>query len=76
MRKPNCEKCKKKKCTETGTPCKKVEKYLHSIGVRARDWIRPKVSSQKRENGEWREIPFSSMGDFPEDKNPYFGGNI
>jgi hypothetical protein len=48
-------------CQNTGKPCKKVEKILKKEGIYSRDWIRPKMPSDKRKNGQWREIPMSSL---------------
>lgn len=76
MRKPDCSKCRKKECLKTGRVCKRIEKYLRKNQIHSADWIRPELSSKKRGKGRWREIPFSSLGDVPEDKNPYFDPNI
>ena len=57
-----CNDCKDKVCLKTGKPCKKMEIYLRSKGIKSRDWIRPRVSPKKDEKdkmGRWREIPAS-----------------
>ena len=55
--------------------CSELNKHLKSQGIYSAEWIRPRVSSAKRnERGKWREIPFSALNkDNKEDKNPYFG---
>ena len=55
MRKPNCEKCKRKPCIKTGKPCKKVERWMNKQGIFRTDYIRPRVAGGKA----WREIPMS-----------------
>ena len=63
MEKTPCQKCKEKTCLETGKPCKEVEKLLNSKKIYKSDFIRPMMSSEKRERGlsKFREIPFSSL---------------
>ena len=56
-----CKDCKeKKKCRNI---CPKLEKYLKSIGIYSAGYIRPSMSSQKRNNGygRHREVPFSAI---------------
>ncbi len=42
-----------------------MEKYLRDNGIFGRDYIRPMMSSAKRERGlsKYREIPFSALSD-------------
>jgi len=42
-----------------------MEKYLRDNGIFKRDYLRPEMSSAKRERGlsQHREIPFSSLSD-------------
>ena len=70
MKKFNCKKCKDKVCLKSGKPCNKVEKMLKDNGVFSRDYIRPQMSSSKRDRGRHREVPFSSIG---MDSNGNFG---
>ena len=45
---------------------------MQKEGIKAASYIRPKVSSAKRnEKGAWREIPFSALSKIDKDKNPY-----
>jgi len=72
-----CEKCpKREKCK---TLCKKVKAYLFSEGIRASNYIRPRLprSAIKRlkKQGEtnnlyWREIPFSALPTEDDSKDP------
>ena len=59
-----CETCKKKECLVEGKgygkPCDALECELRALGVKGRDWIRPRVSpkrDKKQGIGRWREIP-------------------
>lgn len=75
-----CQKCKDKICENSGTPCKKVEKFLRDNGVMSRDWSGKQISAHKRSLGNGygkREIPFSAMGDEWRAKNlgENFGGD-
>lgn len=56
-----CEICKDKTCLKTKKPCKKAEKEMRREGVYSREYIRPQLSSQKRDLGHWREIPLSNL---------------
>lgn len=56
-----CDKCKDKKCLRDGTVCSKLNEYMLKRGIYGAEWIRPRISSKKREKGEWREIPFSAF---------------
>jgi hypothetical protein len=60
----NCKNCKEKKCLKTGSPCAKVELFLRSQGVYGVEYIRPMISTDRRQEGysKFREIPFSSLG--------------
>lgn len=75
LRKPNCEKCKNKTCLKKGKPCKEVERWFASFGIKGDLWIRPEISTQKRKDGlgRSREVPFSAIkwdvdNDFAHDK--------
>lgn len=58
-----CKDCKDKVCLKDGKPCKKVEQYLRTEGIRGREWIRPEFSKKDRqEKGRWKEIPFTMLG--------------
>jgi len=37
-----CDTCKDKKCLKTGRPCKEVEKYLKSQGIKKAGYMNPK----------------------------------
>ena len=53
--------CKHKSCITTKKPCEAVEGILRQDGIKSADWIRPKMASDKRGKGSWREIPFSML---------------
>jgi hypothetical protein len=60
----NCQECKSKTCLVTGEPCAMVEALLRSDGIYGSDYIRPMISTDRRQEGysKFREIPFSSIG--------------
>ena len=58
----DCLKCKNKTCLKDGKPCKRVELYLQSQGIKSQEWIRPKMPHARRNGSPYREIPFSSLG--------------
>ena len=59
----NCNDCQNKTCLTTGKPCQEMEKYLRDNKIYGRNFVRPMMSSSKRERGlsKYREIPFSSL---------------
>ena len=70
---PNCEECQQRKCIETGKPCKLVERWLKTFGIKSADWIRPENPKGIRDiKGRWKETPFSALGEKDREKNPYF----
>lgn len=72
MVKTTCEKCKKKECSETGKPCKKIEEALRKEKIYSRDYIRPHLPYRLRKKfGKWREIPLSSLH-YNEDTGEYY----
>jgi hypothetical protein len=60
---PNCLKCQKKTCKNSGKPCADIERYLRRMGIYGRDWIRPQMSKNKRNDGDGRsrEVPISMI---------------
>jgi len=53
-----CEECKDKICLKKKKPCRKVERYMLSLGIRGRGWIR-----KKNRDDKISERPFSSMSE-------------
>ena len=58
----DCRKCKKKICLEIKKPCSCIENKLRKEGIKSSNWIRPKMPSDKRHDGNiWRELPFPDV---------------
>ena len=54
-----CQDCKDKKFCST--PCAALNKYLKDNGIYSADYIRPRISSSKRGEGVYREIPVEDI---------------
>ena len=54
-----CDRCKEH--NTCSTPCTKLNKYLKSQGIYSADYIRPRISSSKRGEGVYREIPVEDI---------------
>ena len=71
-----CEDCTNKTCIKSGKPCKEIEGLLQKEGIFGRDWIRPMRSFKARGDGKgkFREVPFSAIKIFDNDKPPVNNG--
>ena len=71
-----CEDCVNKTCEKSGKPCKAVEGVLQKEKIYGRDWIRPMRSFKARGDGKgkFREVPFSAIRIFDNDKPPVNNG--
>lgn len=58
-----CEQCQRKRCLNTGKPCKRMELYLKEQNIHKASWIRPYDTIGAV------ELPFSYLGsDYNGDK--------